>query len=585
MFLSKIWFILIALLAGVAVTIALVAPRPAVQKLAALEGQRLDRAQYAAEQMLKVDAHKWIDRVSKMGRDAIIAEALDAASRGSGEYTVLHRTVTDRFKALIPDPAGGGIESLVAIDGKGRVVARIGDNEKEYGDYVGGAEVVADALRGFLSDDVWGAGGKLRRVAAAPVLSKSRDRIVGAILVGAETGSGLADRLKKNLDVDVALLLRGKVVAATNYASGLGPLPDLIGAHSKEMQEVKRTPALPLTVGDDRLLAVAAPFAGQAGQQQAYYVLLSKQPANSDLPALLSNTSSDDLKWGQFPWVPLGGGIIGMIAIGLFLQRYEVEAPLRDLRRELKQLGHGDIHKIHDGRYGGRFGGLARDMNAVIERFTHAPAPVSEIASKDLNAILEPGRPSQAFDLPGTESSFRGNTPPPAFAPPPASTFMPPPPPTFAPPPPPSFAQPTPFSAAAVKNANSAITRKSPPASSENSFGGFSAGEFSEDGHSPAVLPFGSSGSDTIGEGDETRVVGPEGAAEEDGHFRMVYEDFLTAKRQCGESLAGLTLDKFKGKLHDNKVALMSKHHCRTVRFSVYIKDGKAALKATPVRD
>src|SRR5579872_6013238 len=202
MFLSKIWFILIALLAGIAVTVAVVAPRPAVQKLAALEGQRLDRAQYAAEQMFKVDAHKWIDRMSKMGRDAIIAEALDSASRGSGEYMVLHRTVSDRFKTLIPDLSEAGIETLVAVDNKGRVVARLGDKDKEYGDYVGGAEVVADALRGFLSDDVWGAGGRLRRMAAAPVLSKSRDRIVGAIYVGAETGPALADRLKKNLDVD-----------------------------------------------------------------------------------------------------------------------------------------------------------------------------------------------------------------------------------------------------------------------------------------------------------------------------------------------------------------------------------------------
>ena len=67
MFLSKIWFILIAVVSAVAGTFALVAPRPAVQKLAALEGQRLDRAQYAAEQMFKVDAHKWIDRVSKLG--------------------------------------------------------------------------------------------------------------------------------------------------------------------------------------------------------------------------------------------------------------------------------------------------------------------------------------------------------------------------------------------------------------------------------------------------------------------------------------------------------------------------------------
>src|SRR3954453_9953427 len=206
MFLSKIWFILIALVSGVAVTFALIAPRPAVRKLAALEGARLDRAQYAAEQMFKVDAHKWIDRVSKLGRDAILAESLDAATRGAGEYTVIHRTIQDRFRTLIPDLATGGIQVLGAVDGKGRVIARVGENDKEYGDFIGGAELIADALRGYMSDDVWGANGTLTRVAASPVLSKGRDRIVGAIFVGAETGSALVERLKKNLDVDVALL-------------------------------------------------------------------------------------------------------------------------------------------------------------------------------------------------------------------------------------------------------------------------------------------------------------------------------------------------------------------------------------------
>src|SRR5262245_63178419 len=127
MFLSKIWFILIALVAGVAVTFALVAPKPAVQKLTNLEGQRLDRAQYAAEQMFKVDAHKWIDRVGKLGRDAIISESLDAASRGSGEYTVIHRTIGDRFRTLIPDLSSGGIDVITAVDNKGRVISRVGD--------------------------------------------------------------------------------------------------------------------------------------------------------------------------------------------------------------------------------------------------------------------------------------------------------------------------------------------------------------------------------------------------------------------------------------------------------------------------
>src|SRR6185312_14464672 len=120
-----------------------------------------------------------------------------------------------------------------------------------------------------LSDDVWGVSGKLERVAGAPVLSKSKDRIVGAIYVAAETGPSLVERLKKNLDVDVALLLRGKVVASSRGGAGdLDGLPELISQHTGEIAELKRTPALPLTVGSDTLLAVAAPFPGQAGEQQ-----------------------------------------------------------------------------------------------------------------------------------------------------------------------------------------------------------------------------------------------------------------------------------------------------------------------------
>ena len=100
MFLSKIWFVLVALFAGFALSIALTAPRPMAQRLEELEGQRLDRAQYATEQMLKVDAHKWIDRVAKLGRDAVLAEALDGASRGSGEGVA-------PLCAMLPKAGGG----------------------------------------------------------------------------------------------------------------------------------------------------------------------------------------------------------------------------------------------------------------------------------------------------------------------------------------------------------------------------------------------------------------------------------------------------------------------------------------------
>ena len=607
MFLSKIWFIIVALVAGVALTFALIAPRPAVQKLGVLEGQRLDRAQYAAEQMFKVDAHKWIDRVSKLGRDAIVSDSLDAASRGSGEWTVVHKTLQDRFRALIPDLATGGISSLVAMDGKGRVVARVGENEAEYGDYIGGSEVIADALRGYMSDDVWGNGGKLVRVAAAPVLSKNHDRIVGAIYVGAETGPNLVERLKKNLDVDVALLLRGKVIASTRDAVGLQGLPELVDKHSADIEKVKRTAAMPLQSGADSLLAVAAPFPGQAGQQQAYYVLLGMQPAKSDLPSLLAHTSSDDLKWGNFPWIPLLAAVAVMIGVGLLSQRREVEAPLESLRKDLQQLARGEITKISDGRYGGKFGGLARDVNAAMERYTHAPAAPSEMAGKDLNAILG-GKPAagSTFDLPAKDSAFAGNDLPPAFGPPPAGGFAPPPPPAFAPPPPSSFAPPPPPAAAAGS------VFGGPPSGGSlggngglKSVGGGLGGPPAAPAKAPAIksswapppatapapapvtaLPTAALAGDDDPPNDEaTRVVPYDESEEEAAHFAHVYDEFVQLKKQCGEPLTGLTADKFLQKLRDNKAQLVSKHGCRTVRFSVYVKDGIAALKATPVRD
>jgi hypothetical protein len=67
-------------------------------------------------------------------------------------------------------------------------------------------------------------------------------------------------------------------------------------------------------------------------------------------------------------------------------------------------------------------------------------------------------------------------------------------------------------------------------------------------------------------------------------YFREVFEDFVELKRKCGESIDNLTYDKFSAKLRANRDALIAKYHCKAVKFQVYVKDGKAALKATPVK-
>jgi hypothetical protein len=84
-------------------------------------------------------------------------------------------------------------------------------------------------------------------------------------------------------------------------------------------------------------------------------------------------------------------------------------------------------------------------------------------------------------------------------------------------------------------------------------------------------------------------VVGPAagggGDAAEEKHFQEVFRDFVSTREKCGEAADGLTFEKFKTKLLKNKEQLVSKYQCRTVRFQVYVKEGKAALKATPVKD
>jgi hypothetical protein len=75
------------------------------------------------------------------------------------------------------------------------------------------------------------------------------------------------------------------------------------------------------------------------------------------------------------------------------------------------------------------------------------------------------------------------------------------------------------------------------------------------------------------------------GSGVDESHFREIFGQFLSTREQCGEAADGLTYDRFAQKLRKSRDQLIEKYHCRTVRFQVYVKDGKAALKATPIKD
>jgi hypothetical protein len=76
----------------------------------------------------------------------------------------------------------------------------------------------------------------------------------------------------------------------------------------------------------------------------------------------------------------------------------------------------------------------------------------------------------------------------------------------------------------------------------------------------------------------------PTAASGDDSHYQQIYKEFVTTRERCGEPADGLTFEKFAAKLKKNQEQLIAKYSCRSVRFQVYVKDGKAALKATPVK-
>jgi hypothetical protein len=73
--------------------------------------------------------------------------------------------------------------------------------------------------------------------------------------------------------------------------------------------------------------------------------------------------------------------------------------------------------------------------------------------------------------------------------------------------------------------------------------------------------------------------------AADEAHYKEVYDKFVQTRLECGEDTSDLTYDRFVAKLLKNRQQIVEKHKAKSVRFQVYVKEGKAALRALPVRE
>jgi hypothetical protein len=177
------------------------------------------------------------------------------------------------------------------------------------------------------------------------------------------------------------------------------------------------------------------------------------------------------------------------------------------------------------------------------------PAPVTRPSDHGLPTIT-PGRPITAPPIAPTPVSTASPAPRSTFgkpyAPPPASATVPAPPPLKPPTPAPSRH--------ATPVVNTPISRPPPGISS------------------PATMP------------SPARAPAPSGDPKE-AAYHDIFEEFLQVKAACGEPTENLTFDRFAAKLRKNERDLRkNRPDIRDVEFTVYVKDGKAALKAKVVK-
>ncbi|HEY4243873.1 MAG TPA: MXAN_5187 family protein [Kofleriaceae bacterium] len=569
MFWSKIWFFLIALGAAAALTVALVLPRPAQRTFVAEEQNRLSVACGAIDISLLDDANKRVELASAFARAPEVVAALDSASAAPTLDEARMKTVRSSAEGVIKNIQGRKPDFAILIDRRGRAVARVNLDQNDFGDLVAGRPLVDDALAGYLRDDLWAQNNTMYFVSAAPVIKRDGGiAYVGAIVLGHHVTNELATKLVSSLDVDMGFYVGDTDVAgskplAADHAAMQSALAKLSDKDLKA--DCQKSAPISVRAGSDEYTAIVARLPGEAGTKQAYFSVMIKRPAELGFMGTIHALRQGDLGFGNFPWLLVGGGFLLALAIGIGLMFVEADRPLKRLAADAVRLAKGEIERLPEDAHGGKFGSIARSVNIAIDKLGRdaktakqdldqllGPAPEGSLGTIDLLASNLPAARTVSAPPP-SEFRFGAGARPASAVAPPAPAF-----PTSAPAfPTPAPAFPTP---APMPPPLRAPTPEPAPSHASTQ---------------PLSLD-----DDILGH-PEPEAAAPVG----NPYFKQVYDQFISVKKSCGEPTSGLTLEKFTEKLIKNREDLKTKTGCREVRFTVYVKDGKAALKATPVKE
>lgn len=607
--LSRLWYLILALAVGGALAGAFLNKSAASREAEFQLEEQLRRDHVEAELWQRLDARLRLDALASIAVDSEVRQTLRSSSGHAGTPgSSTRKRLSQKLDSLNTKLEEGKGDLVFAIDTEGEVVATLDKNDMESAQ-LDKMPLVRDALRGFMRDDVWVYNGEVYRMAARPVFDGGR--YVGAVVHGMAIGDGLAKRLAAKLpNATVVFFFRDRLIA-----SHVG------GAKAPSSAELKSglVPALAkmengegsVEVGE-RTRAIAARIRGEAADAGVGYII-GRRGSTVGLGGLFANTFKEDV--ASLPWLLVIGLPLLLLVLGLALLYVEHDKGVIILRKTSESLSKAQLDSLPAGQLRRHYRKIAENLNTALRAGVGFKEGAAKRASVDLDHILNSTRDSanagyfgvsteaptakQVALEPAPSSSPSENTPQmapivPADANPAA----------------------TPARSAAADSSTLATTarpgrspssrpKRSPsswPKRSTSSRQAVAAtvrhgGEpvMSELNDPPtrpnAIVDSYSEYDDEAEESTQVKHVPQEliqasapGVQGDDGHFREVFEKFIAMQQECGASVAGLTFDKFVRKLHAARDQVMKRHNAPSVRFTVYVKNGRAALKASPVK-
>ncbi|MCL2725540.1 MAG: hypothetical protein FWD69_13995 [Polyangiaceae bacterium] len=587
MILSRMWYVILALLLAAAYYVVSLAVGQYNRRNNTAMEDALKADSQAVSWAMQVDARRRLETLLLAATDPAIGKALRGAS---GKDQIPPASREEAAKALrdFNDklPVEYKNDALFATDRDGRLVAQVGFNRASPEFELGGYPAVFDALHGFLRDDTWVWDGRMGRVVAHPVEDEVGQPPVGAIVGIRWIDNAFAKDIGKRTHTNVAFFALGKGVAQAATTEGLDDSTlEGMGADLKRVSEDKgfretgHTDVRPFAGARDKGGAIYALLPGDGWELGAGFLVARPRVSIPTAMGFIHGADDQDKKNVKL-WA-VAAIALGASAIGILFSLLEHTRPMREMVRQAARLKTGEIDVLSIPEFRGGFRSIADDINEGIHRVVEKGGGTARKPA-DLESILGPvpAQPAMsAFSFPDRSSpvpSLNQNIASQAAAnlrPPISVNAGPPSPlagarpvaPGLKPPPPPI-----------IKPAAGAPPKPPPPLPPPALATKTPAVEAEMDDEQTMVAARTSS--------DSITAAGPT-IATPGVEWPAIYEEFLRTKRECNESTEGLTFEKFAQTLAKNRDALMQRHGCKRVKFSVYVKEGRASLKATPLRE